>query len=619
MIQARAADSRRDPTSTARIMLTPTSTVRTGSSSGPAAGVEYARTKGRSYRRRGRRTSRFGWSSTWDGAWQVATAGEIAIPFRTLRYPTSDVQSNFPQHPRNEQSYWSPMPRQYDINRISLAGELQNLRVPPQRNLPFSPYVLGQALHKTESARNLQTGDIEADLKYSVTPSMTLDLTVNTDFAQVEVDDQQINLDRFALFFPEKRPFFLENPGLFSVGQPGSIDIFFSRRIGLGDSQPVPIVGGGRLPGKIGTNSNIGFLNMQTQSVEATGLAQQNFTVGRFRQDLANRSNIGVIFVNRQATGSLAGDRDYNRTYAFDGRFGVGQGGTLSGFAARTDTPGKPSSDAHSYAFSAAHETEQVRLNIGYTEVAPNFNPEVGFLARNSYRRVNATVFATFRPENFIGIHELRPHVTHNTFFEYDTGLHETQLTHIDNHWEWRRGHEVHTGMNISREGVFEAFEISPGVSVPPGTYDHMEAQFRSFTNRGAPVSASLDAIIGGQFGGDRVTVTPSIAARVGETVNASVEWSHNDFRLPGGAFTTNLGRLRLAYSFTTRMFLQALVQYNDRADLWSSNIRFGLLSDANTGLFVVYNDIQGLGSEIPSGAGRTLTLKYSYLFDLLR
>ena len=644
-----AADSRRDSdlteTDSFRIMLDTYLDGQNGFIFGTSpAGVEYdgqvtnegqgsGRTGGGGGGRPGAQQagSGGGFNLNWDGAWQVATSvtdigwtAEIAIPFRTLRYPTSDVQSwgmNFQRNirARNEQSYWSPMPRQYDINRISLAGELQNLRVPPQRNLPFSPYVLGQALHKTESARNLQTGDIEADLKYSVTPSMTLDLTVNTDFAQVEVDDQQINLDRFALFFPEKRPFFLENPGLFSVGQPGSIDIFFSRRIGLGDSQPVPIVGGGRLSGKIGTNSNIGFLNMQTQSVEATGLAQQNFTVGRFRQDLANRSNIGVIFVNRQATGSLAGDRDYNRTYAFDGRFGVGQGGTLSGFAARTDTPGKPSSDAHSYAFSAAHETEQVRLNIGYTEVAPNFNPEVGFLARNSYRRVNATVFATFRPENFIGIHELRPHVTHNTFFEYDTGLHETQLTHIDNHWEWRRGHEVHTGMNISREGVFEAFEISPGVSVPPGTYDHMEAQFRSFTNRGAPVSASLDAIIGGQFGGDRVTVTPSIAARVGETVNASVEWSHNDFRLPGGDFTTNLGRLRLAYSFTTRMFLQALVQYNDRADLWSSNIRFGLLSDANTGLFVVYNDIQGLGSEIPSGAGRTLTLKYSYLFDLLR
>ena len=644
-----AADSRRDSdltdTDSFRIMLDTYLDGQNGFIFGTSpAGVEYdgqvtnegqgsGRTGGGGGGRPGSQQagSGGGFNLNWDGAWQVATSvtdigwtAEIAIPFRTLRYPTSDVQSwgmNFQRNirVRNEQSYWSPMPRQYDINRISLAGELQGLRVPPQRNLRFSPYVLGQALHRTESARDLQTGDIGADLKYSVTPSMTLDLTLNTDFAQVEVDDQQINLDRFALFFPEKRPFFLENAGLFSVGRPGAIDIFFSRRIGLGDGQPVPIIGGGRLSGKIGTNSNIGFLNMQTQSADGTGLAQQNFTVGRFRQDLANRSNVGVIFVNRQATGSLAGDRDYNRTYAFDGRFGIGQGGTISGFAAKTDTPGTPSSDAHAYAFSAGHETEQVRLNIGYTEVATNFNPEVGFLSRRSYRRMNATVFATFRPENFMGIHELRPHVTHNTFFEYDTGLHETQLTHIDNHWEWRNGYEVHTGMNISREGVFDAFEIFPGVLIPPGTYDHKEAQFLANTNLGAPVSARINTIIGGQFGGDRVTLTPSITGRVGETVNATLEWSYNDFRLPVGDFTTNLARVRVAYSFTTRMFLQALVQYNDRADLWSSNIRFGLLSDANTGLFVVYNDIQGLGSEIPSGAGRTLTLKYSYLFDLLR
>ena len=123
---------------------------------------------------------------------------------------------------------------------------------------------------------------------------------------------------------------------------------------------------------------------------------------------------------------------------------------------------------------------------------------------------------------------------------------------------------------------------------------------------------------VGGLFGGDRVTITPSIAARVGETLNAIFEWSYNDLKLPGGDFTTNLARFRMSYSFTTRMFLQALVQYNDRADLWSSNLRFGLLSDANTGLFIVYNDIQGLGSHIPTGAGRTLTLKYSALFDLL-
>ena len=586
---------------------------------------------GRPGNNRQQRGSGGGFNLNWDGAWQVATSvsdigwsAEIAIPFRTLRYPSTQAQSwgiNFQRNirARNEQAYWSPLPRQYDLNRISLAGELQGLQVPPQRNLQLTPYMLGQALHRTESSRNLSTGDIGADLKYSVTPSMTLDLTLNTDFAQVEVDDEQVNLDRFTLFFPEKRPFFLENAGIFSVGQSGAVDIFFSRRIGLDGGQQIPIIGGGRLSGKIGTNTNVGFLNMQTQSVDATGTPQQNFTVGRVRQDLPNRSNIGAMFVNRQATGSLAGDRDYNRTYAFDGRMGIGQGGTISGYVAETDTPGGPRSETHAYALSGQHETEQVQLSLGYTEVAPNFNPEVGFLARQSYRRMNGSVFTTFRPESFMGVHEFRPHVFHNTYFDYETGLHETQFTHIDNHTEWRNGYQINTGMNVTREGVFEAFEIFPGVIVPPGTYDHTEAQIAGNTNLGAPISASINTIVGGLFGGDRVTITPSISARLGETLNAAFEWSYNDLDLPGGDFTTNLSRLRVSYSFTTRMFFQALVQYNDRADLWSSNLRFGLLSDANTGLFVVYNDVQGLGTEIPSGAGRTLTLKYSYLFELLQ
>jgi len=578
-----------------------------------------------------------GLNINWDGVWQVSTrvtdvgwSAEIAIPFRTLRYPTADVQTwgmNFQRNirARNEQAYWSPMPRQFNLNRLSLAGELRGLRAPPQRNLQLMPYSLGSASHRTVDGSTGGDGNAGADLKYSVTPSLTLDGTFRTDFAQVEVDDEQINLDRFTLFFPEKRPFFLENAGLFSVGQSGAVDIFFSRRIGLDQGEQVPIIGGGRLSGKIGTDTNVGFLNMQTAEVggreAAPGTASQNFTVGRLRQDLPNRSNIGAMFVNRQASGNLAGDRDYNRTYAIDGRWGIGQGGTVSGFAAATETPGVTGGNVHAYAWSAQHQSEVARLSLGYTEVAPNFNPEVGFLARRSYRRMNGSAFTTLRPDDFWGVHEFRPHINHYTIFDFETGWQETQFTHIDNHIEWRNGYEVHTGVNVTREGVFEPFEIFPDVWVPPGRYDHQEAQLAGNTNLGAPVSANVNAIIGGLFGGSRVTITPSLAARVGETLNAMFEWSYNDLDLPSGHFTTNLARFRVSYSFTTRMFLQALVQYNDRADLWSSNLRFGLLSDANTGLFIVYNDIQWLDlrREMPLGLGRTLTVKYSYLFDLLR
>ena len=571
-----------------------------------------------------------GFNVNWDGVWQVDAeiseigwTAEIAIPFRTLRYPSGDVQTwglNFQRNirSRNEQSYWASLPRQFRLHRLSLAGELQGLEVPPQRNLKLTPYVLGEALRRTNDTKTTALGDVGADLKYSITPSVTLDLTYNTDFAQVEVDDQQVNLDRFNLFFPEKRPFFLENAGLFSVGQPGQIEVFFSRRIGIGESGgQIPILGGGRLSGKVGNNTNVGFLNIQTESVNATGTPSNNFTVARVRQDFQNRSNIGAMFVNRGGTGSLAGERDYNRSYAVDGRWGIGQAGTVSGFAAQTDTPGLEG-DTHAFNMAANYDSERYQLRGGVTEVGPNFNPEVGFYARRGYRRSDANVRTTFRPENPLGILEWFPHASHYTIWNFVTGQQETQYTHLDNGIEWRNGYQVSTGVNLTKEGVLEPFEIFPGVTVPVDTYDHTEAIIRFNTNRGAPVSFTFRATVGGFFGGDRVQMGPEVSLRAGETFNAQLSWSRNDIDLPGGAFVTNLGSVRLNYSFTTRMFVQALVQYNDRADLWTSNIRFALLSDANTGLFIVYNDTQGLGDVRPTGAGRTLTIKYSQLFDVL-
>ena len=587
---------------------------------------------------RQQRGSGGGFNLNWDGVWQVESrisdfgwTAEFAIPFRTLRFPSGETQVwgiNFQRNVRNlnEQSYWTLIPRQFNLNRLSLAGELHGIEVPPQRNLKVTPYVLGAAVDRTSAPEAVALGDFGADLKYSVTPSMTLDLTYNTDFAQVEVDDQQINLDRFNLFFPEKRPFFLENAGLFSVGQPGQIELFFSRRIGIGDTgAQVPIIGGGRLSGKVGKNLNIGFLNMQTESIGGGSLAANNFTVARVRQDFANRSNIGVMMVNRSATGSVGvGENDYNRSYAVDGRLGVGQTVTLSGFAADTDTPGM-GPHTHAYSGLASYDSERYRFGGGFSEVGPNFNPEVGFYSRRGYRRFDARVRTAFRPDNAWGIHELTPHASHYTIVNFFSGQQETQYTHIDSSIEWRNGSRLSTGFNITKEGVLEPFEIFPGLFVPVDSYEHTEGQMRFNTNRGAPVSFEFRAVAGGFFGGDRIQLRPQVNLRVSETLNAELSLDRNDIKLPWGDFVTNLARVRLNYSFTPRMFVQELVQYNDRASLWSSNVRFGLLSDANTGLFIVYNDIRYFDDMLDRhrldtiGNGRTLTLKYSRVFDILQ
>jgi hypothetical protein len=551
-------------------------------------------------------------------------SAEFAIPFRTLRYPAREIQEwgiNFQRNirRRNEIAYWAPLPRQYDLNRVSLAGTLSGLSIPAQRNLQLTPYVLGRSRrYGTESSGSLEDGDIGGDLKYSVTPSLTLDATFNTDFAQVEVDEQQINLDRFNLFFPEKRPFFLENAGMFSVGMSGEAEVFFSRAIGIGaDGASIPIVGGARLSGRVTDSTSVGVLSMQTQ--EARGLAANNFTVARVLRELPNRSALGVMVVNRESTGSLAAPNDYNRSYAIDGRLGFGQNGLISGFVARTQTPGL---DDEQYAFEvgATHNTEAWRLGAGYGEVGANFNPQVGFLAReDGFRKVEVSVNRNIRlpQDRFWKFHELRPHANYSGYWNF-AGFQETGRLHLDQHWQFRAGHEFHTGMNLTREGVITPFEIFPGVSVPAGTYDHTEAQLVAFTNQGAPISTRMRLTFGGFFGGSRVNVAPQVRLRLSEVFTTDVNWSRNDIDLPWGAFVTNLISSRASYSFTPRIYLQALIQYNDRADVWSSNVRFGWLNQANTGLFVVYNDTQGLADSTLLRPDRSLTIKFSRLIDLL-
>ncbi len=585
-----------------------------------------------------------GFNLNWDGVWQVRTAtsdvgwsAEFAIPFRTVRFPAGRVQTwgvNFQRNirRRNELAYWAPLPRQFDLFRVSLAGQLAGVEAPEGlwRTLQITPYVVGEVVSQAGPGARETTmlGDVGGDIKYGVTSGVVLDLTANTDFAQVEVDQQQINLDRFNLFFPEKRPFFLENAGVFTVANsggaafndPGQTELFFSRRIGIApDGHAIPILGGARLSGKVSDTVTVGFLNMQTG--ESGGVPSNNFGVARVRRDLPNRSSIGGLFVNRQATGDLAGDDDYNRTFGFDGRWGFGQNGIVSGFAARTETPEGVNEDyaGVDYAYDVAvdYNAQAWRVRAGYMELGDNFNPEVGFVRRHGFRKVDGGIFYTWRPDDLLKIQEMRPHVTFNRFWNYDRGFIESSLLHMDNAWEFDDSSSLITAWNVRKEGVVESFPIS-GVPVLPGFYDWNEASLSYNSDRSAPVNAGFRFQGSGFFGGTLRSYGPSLGVRSGETLNLLLNWSRNHIDLPAGQVVTNLVSTQIAYNFSPRIFAQSLLQYNDSVDLWSVNLRFGWLQDANTGLFVVYNETEGLGDFIPSGVGRSIILKYSYLFDVL-
>jgi len=567
----------------------------------------------------------------WDGAWSVRSvidedgwSAEFEIPFSTLRYRTGETQDwgiNFQRNIRrnNEVAYWSPLERNRNLYRVSRAGTLRGVRPPPQRNLQVTPYVLGQTRRGGELASSESEAEVGFDIKYGITPSLTLDLTYNTDFAQVEVDEQQVNLDRFNLFFPEKRPFFLENAGQFAVGNGEEVEMFFSRRIGIGpDGSAIPVEGGARLSGKIGERTNIGLLYMGTEAV--AGVAPANkFAVARVNQELPNRSAIGAIFVNRDGDGShlVAPGDDYNRTWAIDGRWGIGNHVMIEGWAARTETPGLTGRD-DAFAVRADYDSATWAMNAGYTEVGKDFNPEVGFLQRTEYRKAEAFIMRRVRPDDLWNLLEIRPHVSYAGYWKFD-GFQESGRVHLDSHWEFRTGTEIHTGYNLRRAGVIEPFSIIPGVVIPAGTYDHGEVQLVYFTDQSKPFNFSIQAVIGGQFGGDRTSISPGISYRIGETFRSELTFDYNEFDLPvpNGQFTANLARLRLSYSFTPKIQLQALVQYNGASEVLGTNLRFSWLRSANSGLYLVYNEVdERFDGGLPTG--REFIVKYSYIFDVL-
>ncbi len=566
----------------------------------------------------------------WDTSWTVRTklggygwSAEFAIPFRSLRYAAKgqrwglNVERNIRRN--SERDFWAPLGREFSLFRVSAAGTLVGMEPPKQRSLQVVPYVLGSTADDGVEPRS-EDADAGVDLKYSLTPSLTLDLTANTDFAQVEVDDQQVNLDRFSLFFPEKRPFFLENAGLFKVGSsssfPGSagVELFFSRRIGLEDGQQVPIVGGARLSGKVG-KTNVGFLNMQTD--EQADLQANNFTVARASREWGNRARAGFIAVQRLGTGSLAPDDDTNRTWGVDGAFGIGEYGDVTAWAAKTETEDLDGRD-HALGVEGQFSSPNWRWRAGYSEVGEDFNPEVGFVNRDDYRRLNAFVLRRIKPKKTKRIQEIGPRIFYDSYWGFD-GLHQSERYSVGGELQFRSGARLSLSAGGNLEELTSPFEISEGIVIPAERFVNNGFFLFGNTNRGRAVSFSARVQGAGFFSGDQLSISPQVNWRVGSFLSSELSWSYNDIELREGEFETNLGRLRLTFAFSTRVLLQALIQYNDVVDQVSTNLRFSWLGRANTGLFVVYNEVEEFGIGAFQEPNRSVVVKYSHLIDVFR
>ena len=566
-----------------------------------------------------------GTNINWDASWEVKTdkgdygwSAEFAIPLNSIRFSPGknkiwgiNFQRNISKN--SETAFWSPLPLGFEIKRLSLAGKMTGINIKNPKNLKIIPYGLVQRINDKANQTKSANLDKGLDVKYSLTPGLTLDLTYNTDFAQVEVDDQQINIDRFNLFFPEKRSFFLENAGQFSVGSPGEIDLFFSRRIGLSNNGSIiPIIGGSRISGKIG-QTNIGLLNMYTDEIISSNIDKNSFTVARINHDFSEtRSSIGGIIINKK---SIKNNDDFNRVIAMDGKWGLGKKAQITGFISKSNTPDINSND-HAMKIEGTYNWNGWRLILGYTEVGEGFNPEVGYLSRNDgFKKSGFLVFKQWRPKNTGKLLEVRPHIANRTFWNFEKEL-ITSWTHIDNHWVWESGFEIHTGINITKEGVFKDFQISD-VKIEKGEYRHKEFQLVIMTNSNSKVSYKTTTFIGGYFGGNRISSINKLNLRLGDKFNSSLSLNYNNLKLKNGTINAIISGLRLAYSFTPRIFIQSLIQYNNISNITSLNARFGWIKNANTGLFLVLNTIRD-SDFIDKIDNQIITIKYNYQFDVL-
>jgi hypothetical protein len=574
----------------------------------------------------------------WDGDWRVRASvtergweTELAIPLKTLRYAAGDnrtwgfnVKRNIRR--KNEQVFLSAIPRGSDVFRVSMAAKLTGLDLPQRRDVKLIPYALASANkdYTVTSDQLDRKGDIGLDVKWGIRPNLTADFTVNTDFAQVEADEEQVNLTRFDLFFPEKRPFFLENASMFQFGAPQTIDLFFSRRIGLAGGLPIDILGGARMSGKIG-GYNVGVLNMQTDEAIDRRTQQvitpaNNFGVVRLQREIG-RSNVGAVFVNRQGTGDLAPGNDYNRAYGLDAAWQATPNGKLFAFIARTDsTDARGGSDYAGRVFYN-FTNNLVQMSGGYSQVGERFNPEVGFLPRRGYRNPEGRVFLTYQPKRWKWIRRISPHVSQTAHFGFDDELQTSR-----GHYHWfeiqpsqggRFGHFVE---RLDDRPIVPFTVFNTGgrrVTIPVGEYNWWTSNFEYIHNPSAPVSGTLRVTHGGFYDGDAIGFESSLSSRIGARFIGSVGWNRQNIELPGGSFHTDLIPVKLSYSFTTLASIQALVQYNNQSSLFTSNIRLALLDRSGTGLFVVFNDRRDTTLFNPyETLGRSFIVKYTRLFD---
>jgi hypothetical protein len=574
------------------------------------------------------------WNPVWDakvgrfeGGWTV----EAAVPFKSLRYRPGRAQlwgfnAIRANRWKNELSFVTRVPNAMGmrgLNQASLAATLVGLEAPPgSRSLEIKPYAIsGLTTDRvaTPSISNDITGDLGFDVKYGVTRNLTADLTYNTDFAQVEADEQQVNLTRFSLFFPEKREFFLENQGMFLFGgaTTGNMAatsntpiLFHSRQIGLHEGRVVPIEVGGRLTGRMG-RYNVGVVTMRTGEND-TSAPPTTFSVLRLRRDLLRRSSVGLLVTGRSAALNGPGT---NAAYGVDGAFAFFDNLTFNTYWARTSTEGVNGDDS-SYRAQMDYAGDRYGVQVERLVIGDNFNPEMGFLRRDDMKRN----FGLFRFSPRPRASRLVRRYFWSGSIDYITdGADRLETRDLNGEFavEFQSSDRFALIYNDTYEFLPRPFPIGPGVTLPVGGYSFSNLRAAMNFGQHRTLSANISADRGTFYGGERTAVNVSRGrVNIGAQFSLEPTYSVNWVDLPQGSFTTHLTGSRVTYTMTPLMFVSALLQYNSAAHGVAANIRLRWEYQPGSELFVVYNEERDTwGRRFPDLANRALVVKINRLF----
>jgi hypothetical protein len=576
----------------------------------------------------------------WDGVWEVSSkihdrgwSAEFKIPLWNLRFasqPTQDWGINFTRiiKRKTEQVNWASWSRDNGgFLRISRAGDLQGLTGLSQSlNLQAKPYTLG----KVRRDNLLQPDHIKddkweagLDIKYGLTSSLTLDLTLNTDFAQVEADVDQINLTRFPLFFPEKREFFLESANIFHFGQAGFFGpppflLFFSRRVGIeGFDTIVPLLAGGRITGKLGKYS-IGMIDILTD--EKAGFPRTHFSVARISRDIFQRSKIGAMFTNRADIGG-----NHQQAYGADAGIWLSNVLEFQSFFTGTHDRSK-----YVRGFDAGQNSHAWMLAFDFTKdhwgwfasqmvLGKNFDPAAGFVLRNDIRRTWMAFRVSPQPNGrFLRRTDIRQSYsrisnTRGRLQDWDYGI--TLFNELSS------GEFLNIGYRRIFERLDNPFDFRAAIQIPVGDYNNDELSANLNTSAKRKITGSVSVLWREFYGGELFNWGGGFGFVPNRHVSFGLNYNRNEIDLPQGSLNTDLFALRMNMAFTTHLFINGLFQYNSETNEFNTNLRLNFIHSPGSDLFVVFNESRGrFGEEFSDGLparNREVIVKFTQLMRM--